>query len=160
MRRLLLVACAVLLALVSACGGGSGPAGDPVATITLAIPDPSNLPSLYRIEQLSVGQTLAVVVQHADSAGYWKQVNAGNTAVLSQDGPASTTGDCPSGNVGCGSTSELRYRARKAGNTTVEWNFLGLGPALHKPGQPSAPCPGDTDQECPVGRISIEVAVK
>jgi hypothetical protein len=157
MRRPLLVAYAVLLALLSACGGGGS--GDPVATITLAIPDSSNMPSYTRAEQISVGQTIAVHIEHTDGPGYWKQVNPGDPSVLVQDGPTTTVSDCQSGMVGCPSTSELLYRAVKSGSSVMVWHFLGLGPALHKPGQPSAPCPGDSDQECPVGMFSIDVRV-
>lgn len=156
MSRAVILICA-LLALVAACG--SPPSSDPAATITLTIPDPSHLPSTTRTQQLSVGQTLAVHVQHTDSAGYWQQVDPGNTAVLAQQGPARTASDCPSGNVGCPSTVELVYRAVKAGQSTMVWHFLGLGPGLRKPGQPSAPCPGDASQECPVGIFSIDVRV-
>jgi hypothetical protein len=158
MNRKLLLVCAVLLALVSACGA-SGQSSDPVATITLTIPEPSNMPSMTRAQQISVGQTLAVHVERTDSAGYWQQVNPGNAAVLAQDGLATAAGTCPSGSVGCASTSELLYRAVKPGSSIMEWNFLGLGPALHKPGQPGAPCPGDTGQECPVGSFSIDIQV-
>ncbi len=160
MSRRLVLACAILLALVSACGNGSGQSADPVAVITLAIPDPSNMPSLTRAEPLSVGQTIAVHVQHADSAGYWQQVNPGNPAVLATDGPATTTSDCPSGKVGCGSTTEQLYRAVKSGSSIMEWKFLGLGPARYRSGEPSAPCAGDTGQECPVGMIWIDVEVR
>ena len=160
MRRPLPLACAVLLALVSACGGGgSGQSGDPVATITLAIPDPSNMPSYTRAQQISVGQTVAVHIQHTDGPGYWQQVNSGNPTVLPQDGPATTVSDCATGKVGCPSTSELLYRAVKSGSSNMEWKFLGLGPGGYRPGEPSAPCPGDSNQECPVGMFSIDIEV-
>lgn len=156
MTRTLLLICAVL-ALATACG--SGQSGDPVARITLTTPDPSNMPSYTKAQQISVGQTIAVYVQHADSAGYWQQVDPGNAAVLAQQGPATISNDCPSGIVGCPSMTKLVYRAVKSGSSIMVWHFLGLGPGLHKPGQPSAPCPGDTSQECPVGSFSIDVQV-
>jgi hypothetical protein len=157
MNHKIVLICAALLALVAACG--SGQSSDPAATITLTIPDPSNMPSLTRAQQISVGQTIAVHIQHTDGPGYWQQVDSGDTTVLAQDGPATTVSDCPSGNVGCPSTVELIYRAVKAGQSVMVWHFLGLGPGLHKPGQPSAPCPGDTSQECPVGIFSIDIQV-
>ncbi|HJP78799.1 MAG TPA: hypothetical protein VJ914_31285 [Pseudonocardiaceae bacterium] len=156
MTRAVILICALLM-LVTACG--STQSSDPVATITLTIPNPSNLPSVTRAQRISVGQTIAVHVEHTDGPGYWQQVDPGNAAVLAQQGPATTASDCQSGEVGCPSTSELLYLAVKSGSSNLVWHFLGLGPGLHKPGQPSAPCPGDTGQECPVGSFSIDVQV-
>jgi ABC-type glycerol-3-phosphate transport system substrate-binding protein len=150
---------ALLLALVSACSNGSSPSSTPTTTITLARPDPSNLPDTTKTVHLSVGQVLGVQAVHTDAVGYWKQTNGGNDGVLTQDGPASTTGSCPTDVVGCGSTSMQLYRAASAGTSTVEWSFVGLGPGAVIPGRPAMPCQGFPGQQCPVGRVRITVTV-
>jgi hypothetical protein len=159
MTRRPLVVAALLLALVSACGSGPPRSSGPTTTITLAIPGGSDLPDTTKTVRLSVGQTLGVQAIHSDAAGYWKQTSGGDNAVLTQDGPATTSGNCPTDVVGCGSTRQQLYRAASAGTSTVEWSFLGLGPGLDKPGQPTAPCPGIPDEQCPVGLVRIAVTV-
>ncbi|HEY4019575.1 MAG TPA: hypothetical protein VGM75_12855 [Pseudonocardiaceae bacterium] len=159
MTRRLVIAAALLLALVSACGSTSPQSNTPTATIRLSIPSPSDLPDIVRTVRLSVGQTLGVLSAHSDAAGYWKQTGSGNNAVLTQDGPATVTRDCPTDVVGCGSTSQQLYRAASAGTSTVVWSFLGLGPGLVKPGQPAMPCQGIPHQQCPVGLVRITVSV-
>ncbi|HEX4226118.1 MAG TPA: hypothetical protein VHZ97_27385 [Pseudonocardiaceae bacterium] len=156
-RRLVLAA--LLLALVSACSGGSSQSSTPATTITLARPDAQNLPNTTKTVHLSVGQVLGVRAVHTDAVGYWQQTNGGNNGVLTQDGPASTTGSCPTDVVGCGSTSMQLYRAASAGTSTVEWSFLGLGPGAAKPGQPTMACQGFPGQQCPVGRVRITVTI-
>lgn len=159
MTRRFLVAAALLLTLVSACGSGTPQATGPTTTITLSVPSGADLPDTTKTVRLSVGQTLGVQTVHGDGAGYWKQTNGGNNAVLAQDGAARTTSSCPTDVVGCGSTSQQLYRAASAGTSTVEWSFLGLGPGLAEPGRPTAPCVGIPGQQCPIGRVRITVTV-
>lgn len=150
---------ALVLVLVAGCGSGSATPAAPTTEITLSLPTGSALPNTTKTVRLSVGQTLGVRAVHSDAAGYWQQTGAGDTAVLAQDGAATTTGDCPTDTPGCGSTSEQRYRAASAGTSTVVWSFLGLGPGRVVPGAPTVPCQGDAGQRCPVGLVRIAVTV-
>ena len=153
-------AAVLLLALVAACSAAGTQSSTPNATITLAVPDRTNLPDDTKSVHLAVGQTFAVRTSHGDGAGYWRQTGGGDSAVIAPDGPSVVTSSCPTDVVGCGSTSQQLYRAASTGTSTVEWSFVGLGPGLDdKPGGLTEPCQGSPGKQCPIGRVRIAVTV-
>ncbi|MBO0869545.1 MAG: hypothetical protein J2P15_13365 [Micromonosporaceae bacterium] len=153
-----LLGAALVAGVLTGCSSGKGP---PATVVVL--PDPNSateLPNATRAVQLSVGQVLGVQVRHRDLPSRWQQVNAGDATVLKPDGEDTVAG-CPAGQAGCGTTVQERYRAASAGTTTIEWDYVGMGPGTLPSGVPATPCPSyGAAAHCPIGIMKITVTVR